>query len=715
MSIALLTSSNNFDLFCNELRANVLRALKNIYTKKITSDELEVLSLLIDTINVNNAIVNTAVTTPHINSGTSLFNTVDTETINALSGEILTLNSNNFTSNVINTTDISATGAELTSLVSLTADIASLSGNTMQYNNGTFTNLNAQNLDSQTITTNNITVNDTLTSENAQINNLSILTSLDTPSLTTQDITTNNITVNDTVTTQNINSVNADFSNLTINAAIETPEISTNIIKSLNTGNVTFNDSVIGSDVTLSSSLISPNVRTNNVTTTTGLGNINIDRPIIVNGNINGQNISVSGTGNIPSIVSSTGSIADISGTTLLYNNGTIPILNGNGITYDTGTISDLTTKDITIQNSIVSCPSATIDNLTITNDLALPTIKVDAIDSFSGGVITFNQDVVSDATRISAPEIATNFIDSYPAGGLITARQTVNFLSDGISNTTFIAPTLKCLTLSPSIAGNTITCNARVDFTGGNCTNTTSYTSPLVKTDSLDTASDASIAVLKPISVTGDIASSTQVVAPVVRLNSIESPAGIIFINKPISVTSVSTAATTTTDLTVTNAKVITMTTPSGSGNITFARPFTLPNITAGFGTNVFQYYAASSGSLIMSGAVGSGSLTYRAVRVGSTITLVIQCSAALTTTSSSPLILTNLASQYYPGSNPVRGLCQVNSLAGGATGSYYIQTSGQINIYANNNNGNFTPGVRCGLFGDNTDYATFTYITDN
>lgn len=78
MSLQNLNKKNNYEFFC----------------KKITVDEYEIDTITVDNINVNTATVLTEVTTPHINSGTSLFNTVVTSSLDAANGIILDLNSN---------------------------------------------------------------------------------------------------------------------------------------------------------------------------------------------------------------------------------------------------------------------------------------------------------------------------------------------------------------------------------------------------------------------------------------------------------------------------------------------------------------------------------------------------------------------------------------------------------------------------------------------
>ena len=148
MSIANLFIDNSFDLNCSNLN------VKNKFKSKIFEAE----QFIIDQIEVNTALVNTSITTPHINSGTSVFNTVGTIDLDAVNGTIGTLDSN------------TATIDNLTINNSLT--VPSLTTPTINC-----TNMNASN---------NITVGNTAT-----INTLNVDTQLNCPLIGVDTVQTN--------------------------------------------------------------------------------------------------------------------------------------------------------------------------------------------------------------------------------------------------------------------------------------------------------------------------------------------------------------------------------------------------------------------------------------------------------------------------------------------------------------------------------------------
>lgn len=100
MSVSNLFVPNNETIFC----------------KRLVTDDLDLETLEIDNVIVKNATVLTQITTPNITSGTSLFNTVDTISLNAINGTIQNLNvpgsltAASFNPSTINTNSLTVTG-----------------------------------------------------------------------------------------------------------------------------------------------------------------------------------------------------------------------------------------------------------------------------------------------------------------------------------------------------------------------------------------------------------------------------------------------------------------------------------------------------------------------------------------------------------------------------------------------------------------------------
>lgn len=336
MSLNNLLKENNYDLYCNEINANI----QNIAT------------VVVDNITINNAVVLNSVTTPHITSGTSIFNTIDTLTINSQTANIGTINS--------------------------------------------------QTINGLNITTENLSSQD-FTSDNASINNLTVNNSLIVPSLTTPNINCDNINVSNSAT---INTLN-------VNTTITAPNISTNNITSPN-GNI--------------SGLTCSNINTTNITAT----NANLD--------------TISGT----NLTYTNGNIDQVNGSNLSYGTGNIGDIVGANLTYDTGYIPTLSTKELTIFSALVSCPNATVDNLTVNNSftaaqLQTPDLRADYVRSYSVGKTTFQENVVVD-TQLNCPLIGVDVIQTNGSGN-------VNF----INNVTGSNITLSNALIAPNSRTDTI------------------------------------------------------------------------------------------------------------------------------------------------------------------------------------------------------------------------------------------------------------------
>lgn len=256
MSLQNLNKKNNYEFFC----------------KKITVDEYEIDTITVDNINVNTATVLTEVTTPHINSGTSLFNTVVTSSLDAANGIILNLNSNaiecdnltvnntatintlnvntsvtaptvvtnsitsptgnisNLTSSNINSTNITAPNANLdtisgTNLTYTNGSITQLNGDNMQYNIGNISDVSGSNL---SYDTGYIAASST--------RELTVYTSIVAcPSANIDDLTVNNTTISPTVRVDSL-ATTSGSGNITSSNPITCANVNTNVINSTSGG-----------------------------------------------------------------------------------------------------------------------------------------------------------------------------------------------------------------------------------------------------------------------------------------------------------------------------------------------------------------------------------------------------------------------------------------------------------------------------------------------
>lgn len=418
MSLQNLYTHNNEILFC----------------KKLTADNLDFGNVEVDHITVDNVTVLTTINTSNINSGTSLFNTIDTLTINAQTGNMGTINSQNINS----------------------------------------LNITTENLSSQTFTTQNETVN------NSTINNLTVNNSLTVPTLNatnlvSQTLTTNDATINNSLTVPTLTSNNIDSTNITISNTASINNLSTNTISTNNitspladidnitSDNLTVNNTATINTLNVNTTITAPNISTNNITSSNG----NISN--LTSSDINCINLTASNN-----IISPNANLDTISGTNLTYVNGSIDQLNGSNVQYDTGSISDisgsnltydtgyiptLSTKDLTVTSSIVSCPNANIDNLTVNNTFSAPLFEapdmhVDYVRSYSVGKTTFQENVVVD-TQFNCPVVGANTIITNGSGtvafgnnvtgsninlsGTMTSPNTKTNIIDTVSGSGFI------------------------------------------------------------------------------------------------------------------------------------------------------------------------------------------------------------------------------------------------------------------------------------
>lgn len=379
---------------------------ETIYCKKLFVDDIDISTLEIDNIIVDNATVLTQITTPHINSGTSVFNTVGTINLDAVNGTIGTLDS---TTATINT--LTSTTATINTLSSTTANIDTINALVVNAQTGNMGTINAQTINGLNITTEALS-SQTFTSDSASINDLTVNNSLTVPSLTTPTINCTNMNASNNITVGNTATINT----LNVNTTVTAPNVNTNNITAPN-GNI--------------SGLACSNINTTNITAT----NANLD--------------TISGT----NLTYTNGNIDQANGSNLSYGIGNIGDITGANLYYDVGYIPTLSTKELTIYSSLVSCPNATVDNLTVNN-------------AFNGTDINLSGTMTSANTR-------TDTINTVSGSGTISIYRPLslpNILgTSGLGYYTYTAGTLNvtgCFTTTIDYyavrVGNMITVHVR-------------------------------------------------------------------------------------------------------------------------------------------------------------------------------------------------------------------------------------------------------------
>lgn len=286
MSISNLFNENNYNLNCGNLN------VKGKFKSKI----IEVEEYIIDNITVNTAIVNNSITTPHINSGTTTFNTVGTINLGSVNGEIENGNIVNFTSN-----DAEIAGLDVTGLSTLN-DVTI---------NGTLT------VAGSSLVIDNITVSDTLQAANAEIVNLDVTGTLTAGTFNPSTIVCDDLTVGNLSLLNNVTVTGTLISGPFNPSSLSTPNINVDSISPFSGANIGLNGPVIGSNITLSSSLTSPLTKTNQIDTTTGAGILVVVRPTVFN-----LNVTVGG-----SIAAGTATLTSLVGSIMNYGSGTITSL----------------------------------------------------------------------------------------------------------------------------------------------------------------------------------------------------------------------------------------------------------------------------------------------------------------------------------------------------------------------------------------------------
>ena len=166
-----------------------------------------------------------------------------------------------------------------------------------------------------------------------------------------------------------------------------------------------------------------------------------------------------------------------------------------------------------------------------------------------------------------------------------------------------------------------------------------------------------------------------------------------------------------------VVNARILTTDTINSSDydHVLFTKPMALPNNSHDVYSPYLNHYSSLSGICYTSGCINT-ILEYKATRIGSLVNICIQCLPKTSTAiTNAKLSISKLPIDVIPRTASINGLCLVNSSSGIATGSYEINTSGEMYVYADTNNGNFMSGLPCGLasVGSNTtsNFATFTF----
>lgn len=316
MSLQNLLEKNNQELFC----------------KKITVDEYEIDSLVVDSIVVENATVLTQVTTPHINSGTSVFNTVGTVNLDADNGTIenLTVVNNLSVGNTatINTLNVNTT---VTAPNVNTNNITSPSGNISNLNSSTITASNA-NLDS--ISGSNLSYGvgnigeisgsilnyDTGYIDSSSTKRLEIFTEL----VACPTATIDNLTINSSFSAPLFEApdMHVDFvrsysagkttfqENVIVDTEINCPLIGANTIHGNGSSTINVINDVAAPNINLSGTITAANSRTNTINTVSGTGFINCIRPLSLPNILSSQGLAYysynAGTLNVTGCITTT-------------------------------------------------------------------------------------------------------------------------------------------------------------------------------------------------------------------------------------------------------------------------------------------------------------------------------------------------------------------------------------------------------------------------
>lgn len=215
----------------------------------------------------------------------------------------------------------------------------------------------------------------TLEIDNIVVDNATVLTQVTTPHINSNTTTFNTVgainvnTVNGAVINLESTNINANTITAT-NGTIQNLNSATlfvssdfnsplGIIQTFGSTNANITSLTAGS-ITTSSPLLAPEVTTplveTNIISTLNTGNVTFTHPII------GTNISCS------NLVSTNGSIDNINGSNIGYSTGSVSEISGSNITYDQGYIDALQCKELAIYTALTECPTATINNISVSN-----------------------------------------------------------------------------------------------------------------------------------------------------------------------------------------------------------------------------------------------------------------------------------------------------------------------------------------------------------
>lgn len=322
--------------------------------------------------------------------------------------------------------------------------------------------INATNLDIGNFTIDNFTVNNALV--------LSTVTTPHITSGTTLFTTVDTIDLNsDNAHVANLNATNGTVGNLEITTAITSCPSAT--ISSLNCGAANVTSAFIGTGTinTLTSNsittvnLISTAIDTGTITADSGtIGILNGATLTYDGANLNGATI---GGATITSLSCNDANIGSLTGTTInvddvTCNTGHIGILSGSDITYDVGYFPTLSTRELTIFTSIVACPSATIDNLSVVNSVTSPNATIDNLNSTD-----INCNTLNGVTSVSSTLVKANNIGTVSGTGNLTFNNNVNSITFPSSGSFTSIPLSFCSfgTVIIPVSGNCISSPANI------------------------------------------------------------------------------------------------------------------------------------------------------------------------------------------------------------------------------------------------------------
>lgn len=481
-----------------------------------------------------------------------------------------------------------------------------------------------------------------------------------------QNIVSEDLTVTNTITTNNINGNLGTLNTLNVANTTTTNNIVSNsgTINDLTVTDLTINgDILINGDLTIDNlnvndTITADTIVSNNLTATTG--NIQTVNSTYVN----------STNGLFTNLTADVITTPDLTLDTITANSGIINALSCNSIQSNTALLNAATISYLTIDDEIVSCPSATItnafiDNLTLTGGVTLPgnitcanltaTVNVTSatgnIDSITGNTIYYNIGNIDNLTGTASSFSNGNFGDLNVGNNIVSGSATINDIT-GVNLTYDTGYMQTSSTKELTIFTSIVSCpNASID----NLTVNTSLTAPSFVTPSI-TVDDLTI-------------NNSIVSCPTATINALNS-------NTINAITSV----------TVPLGKFNNIGTVSGSGNISFnntVNSISFP-VVSPFNSTPLNYCSAGSVNLTISaGPVNAGTIAATYTRIGPQITLHVVNAGFVSTGSAGPIIMTLPAAFQPVATCRVRGYCFITLTTTSYMCSYYLTLTGLLLIY--------------------------------